>query len=222
MGDNRGIRLVPGAKYGKLTVLKYAGLQASPTRAVNARQSMSLCRCDCGAEVLVANSELIRGRRHSCGCMRRKSNYIHGLSKTRLFNIWAEMRQRTMNPNNRGYADYGGRGIRICDEWSTFIPFREWALANGYSDELSIDRIDPNRGYSPDNCRWATKAVQSINQRVTIKHRDIEPLLDELLSRQDVPSDLRTKAKCIKEMISARRVVRGKDVSGVEGRPVLT
>ena len=127
-----------------------------------------------------------------------------------------------MNPNNRGYADYGGRGIRICDEWSTFIPFREWALANGYSDELSIDRIDPNRGYSPDNCRWATKAVQSINQRVTIKHRDIEPFLDELLSRQDVPSDLRTKAKCIKEMISARRVVRGKDVSGVEGRPVLT
>ena len=84
-------------------------------------------------------------------------NYKHGGKGTRLYNIWNNMKQRILNPKNKDYKNYGGRGITICYEWLEFIPFRDWAMNNGYADNLEIDRINNNLGYSPENCQWITQ-----------------------------------------------------------------
>lgn len=128
------------------------------------------CGCACGQETLVKTSSLRRGSVTSCGCAqnerRRTWNRSHGGSNTRLYRIWQGMITRTTNPKASHFAYYGGRGIRVCDEWQSFDAFREWSLANGYSDDLSIDRYPDNNGnYEPSNCRWATQSMQVRNRR---------------------------------------------------------
>ncbi len=94
----------------------------------------------------------------------------HNLTKTRLYNIWAHMKQRCYNPKNSRYEQYHGRGITVCDDWlNDFMCFRKWAMGSGYSENLTLDRIDNDKGYSPDNCRWATKTTQNNNR--TFNHR---------------------------------------------------
>lgn len=126
------------------------------------------CKCDCGEIVVVKGSHLSKGRQQTCGkdCSYHQEVISkHGLSNDRLYRIWNGMKQRCYNTKSVSYPTYGGRGIDICEEWREDVfAFREWALSNGYADDLSIDRIDNDKGYYPDNCRWADAITQANNQ----------------------------------------------------------
>lgn len=150
-----------GQRFGRLTVIQRAENKGVITRW--------LCECDCGNEKVIRAQDLKEGKTQSCGCLRSElvseRNYVHGHSEERIHNIWRGMKKRCLNPKSKSYKDYGARGIRICDEWlNDFQAFYDWAIANGYSDSLSIDRIDNDGNYRPSNCRWADRKTQNINQ----------------------------------------------------------
>lgn len=150
-----------GQRFGRLTVIERAGADSH-------RQMLWKCVCDCGNETIVRGHALREREICSCGCFRKERSRTHGLTGTRLYRIWRNMKSRCLNKNNPSYKDYGGRGIGICDEWrETFIKFYKWAMVNGYEDSLSIDRINNNKGYSPDNCRWTEQSRQNDNKRNT-------------------------------------------------------
>ena len=138
------------------------------------RNSYWICRCTCGTERSVIRASLVSGRSTNCGCIvsekKKGINKTHGMSKTRLFHEWVSMKRRCSNPKDKSAKSYYQKGITVCDEWAaSFEPFRDWAMANGYSDDLTIDRIDNSLGYSPDNCRWISNDDQQKNKTNTIK-----------------------------------------------------
>lgn len=148
-----------GNKYNMLTVLRRL-----PNRGNNAVWE---CRCDCGNITKVTSGNLKNGSVKSCGCLRLKStSTTHNKSNSRLYRIWAAMKQRCYNEDYVAYKNYGGRGISICDEWvNSFENFYDWAINNGYSDSLSIERINVNDNYCPSNCTWVTLTEQAQNRR---------------------------------------------------------
>jgi len=151
-----------GNKYSMLTVISFNSSRKG--------RYYWNCKCDCGNNTVVCTRDLRSFRIKSCGCLIDKHRYKkHGLSNSRLYHIYRGMKGRCCNPNNKDYKNYGGRGIKICNEWldkkNGFINFVNWALSNGYKDNLSIDRINVNGDYCPSNCHWASIKEQGNNTR---------------------------------------------------------
>ena len=157
-----GLIDITGQQFGRLTAIKQVGYN-------NNNGAKWLCKCVCGNTIVTYSSALRRGVSKSCGCLNqelRLSRKKHGMHKTKLYSAWSHMKQRCFNPKCKSYENYGGRGITVCKEWTdSFEAFRDWAFDNGYSEELTLDRIDNNGNYTPDNCRWASMAVQERNKR---------------------------------------------------------
>ena len=161
-----------GQRFGRLVVIE---------QDLTSKRTKWICKCDCGNTKSVQATHLRSGATQSCGCYHkekaREANISHGLTKTSLHNRWKAIKQRCENVNDRKYRDYGARGITICEEWRSFENFLQWSLENGYSEELELDRIDNDKGYYPDNCRWCKTIVNNHNRRITAKIEGL-PLKD--------------------------------------------
>ena len=153
-----------GKKFGKLEVIG--------VHDTGSRKTYYVCQCDCGNIKVVRADALISGATKSCGCIKKEqdkinlsANHKHKMSGTRIYETWQDMKRRCYNKQNARYDRYGGRGITVCDEWlNNFQSFHDWAISNGYSDDLSIDRIDNDGNYEPSNCRWSTAKEQCNNR----------------------------------------------------------
>ena len=180
-----------GMVVGRLTVLHYA---------YSNKYAYWKCRCECGNETFVRSSHLIAGLVRSCGCLNSEigkrtikyahaKNFKHGDSRSRLHIIWTNIIQRCHDKNSKSFIYYGGRGIGICPEWHDFIVFRDWALVNGYKDDLTIDRINVNGNYEPLNCRWVGRDIQANNKRnnVFIIFREERRTVAQWAKEYDIP-----------------------------------
>lgn len=152
-----------GERHGSLTVMSRAENDGSG-------HTRWLCVCDCGEQAIVDGYALRTEHQTTCGKCSNIGKRVqkHGMYQTRLYHVWENMLSRCNNKNNPYYKNYGERGISVCNEWSDFECFYKWANDSGYSSELTIDRIDNDRNYTPDNCKWSTRKQQQNNRRVCI------------------------------------------------------
>lgn len=149
-------------RFGRLVALE---------RDISSKRTKWICKCDCGNIKSVQVAHLRSGATISCGCYHKEINKkvqtIHGMTRSSLHNRWKAIKQRCLNENSKSYKNYGGRGIKVCHEWLEFENFYKWSIENGYDKKLQLDRIDNNKGYSPDNCRWAKPIINNHNRRIT-------------------------------------------------------
>jgi hypothetical protein len=171
-----------GRQFERLTVVN---------RTINHKRKGAywLCRCVCGKETIVATNQLNMGYCKSCGCLReenKRKRITHGASRVgkheKLYDVWASMKGRCYIPTNTSYARYGALGISVCKEWlNDYKIFKEWAYANGFKDELTLDRIDSKGNYAPNNCKWSTVLEQANNKKnnVHLTYKGITKTLPE-------------------------------------------
>lgn len=173
-GDYKPKLNLVGEKFGLLTVEKYAGYKRHPD---NTLYHLWECKCDCGNTKITDTKSLRSGHCKSCGCIPSKPRfpkYKHNMTDSRLYNVWKSMKGRCYTKSCSAYKLYGGRGITVCDEWKNdFETFYYWAMQNGYKPGLTIDRIDVNGNYTPDNCRWADYYTQA-NNKTDTKYYEID------------------------------------------------
>ena len=168
--DNEGklhyYKDISGIKFNRLTAIKY--------EYTRNKKVYWLCKCECGKEKVVAYTSLKRGNTKSCGCLKHERavsfysqlNRKHGMKDTKIYKQWLGMKARCYSKYTSGYKNYGGRGIQVCEEWkSSFLNFYNWAINNGYSNGLTIERVNLNGNYEPRNCKWITNEEQQNNKR---------------------------------------------------------
>ena len=158
-------------QFGRLTVTKYMGTDKH-------NNALWQCTCSCGNIIITRGATLRSGRTRSCGCLHKeaakklaKTNIKHSKSGTRLYRTWQSMKSRCYYQKNNRYKYYGARGIKVCDDWlHNFQAFYNWAMENGYQENLTIERICIDRNYEPSNCKWITKEAQQRNKRNNKMH----------------------------------------------------
>ena len=154
-----------------------------------------LCKCSCGKEKIVNYNRVKNNVIKSCGCLQKEIAFKllkkHGESNTRLYRIWLGIKGRCYNKNKDTYKFYGGRGIKVCNEWLLkYNNFKDWAISKGYEDNLTLDRIDVNGNYCPENCRWITRKDQSNNTRrnFLLKFNGIQYTLQQFCDKYNIKS----------------------------------
>ena len=201
-----------GQKFGRLTVIERSFVK------LDKKNSYWLCVCDCGKPVIASRGSLTRNLTKSCGCYRNeavgrasKEKATHGMSNSRIYRIWGGMKERCFRKKHMHYKSYGGRGITVCNKWLEFPEFYKWALSAGYADDLTIDRVDTNGNYCPDNCRWVTQMEQMNNTRFNI-YVSGELTLSEFSRKYEIPVSsvrLLQKAGMSSSEILKHRISRG-------------
>ncbi len=179
-----------GKKFGKLLVL-----ELSEYRGKNNRDKYYICQCDCGEVMRALGTALRRKERPTLNCKKcgNKKKEKHGMVGSRLYKIWDGMKQRCLNENDVSYHYYGGRGVKICDEWLDekvgMLNFKDWSLTNGYNESLTIDRINNNGDYEPSNCRWVDMKVQANNKSINklITYKGVTKTLSQWAEEYNVP-----------------------------------
>jgi len=199
-----------GKRFGRLTITSDAPHEKG--------HRSFICKCDCGRSKKVRFGHLKSGDTKSCGCLQKelmsKRTMTHGLSlkngkETRLHRIWENMKARCLTETHQSYKNYGDRGIMVCDEWLDYKVFYDWAMSNGYKNNLTIDRVDNDGDYTPDNCKWVKKGHQGRNQRstkLTIDDaRDIRCLSSQGYSQQRIADIYGISKWHIQNIIKNRR-----------------
>lgn len=205
------VKDLTGVRFGKLVAIKPCGKKYNRT--------VWLCKCDCGKEVEVVGTALSSGNTSSCGCLSKP----RGMFGTRLYNVWHTMKERCYVKSQTSYHNYGGRGIKVCDEWQEFIPFMKWAYENGYDEnakrgECTLDRIDPNGNYCPNNCRWVSWDIQANNKNtnVLIEHNGVVDTLSNHARKAGISPVLaetrKISGKSADDIFSVETLIKSKKV----------
>ena len=211
-------KIAIGNRYGSLIVLERAEDHVCPN---GRKRAMYLCKCDCGNTKIIYAENLTGGKTLSCGCLQKRrtieASITHGESNSKLYGVWCSMKRRCDLPTARYYNNYGGRGIRVCDEWhDDYSAFMKWSIAAGYHEserrgDCTLDRIDVNGDYSPDNCRWVDQIIQMNNVRYNriVEYDGVKYTIAELARATGVPY----------QRLSQRICIYGWDVSDAVNRP---